>query len=324
MAQEPWVKYAVCNPSTRRNWTNPGCQPFETVSHVSHVQQALHICEDREIRAGLVYDESILREDRITVVWLSPNTWKDGFRYGNIQFDYDWRLLFEGRKVYWVEKIDKYNPVACRFLLTTRRVEKGIREKLIPYDPSKRNGPWWYDQKNDIHYRNGDITLEFMVDNSLNISDCISIKFVDHHRNMCCIDAKNCKDKGLYQSEGGAKFLAGCFERNIHLPRGAISRNSDEFANLDIDAAVHRLCSWFEGLKDGECLGRVVADDQNTAEIARVMLSCLANDSDSFRFEAGLNLAKLFGNKKELRKIVFELAEKQLGIKFPEKRRHRA
>ncbi|MHB8151053.1 MAG: hypothetical protein ACYDIB_12920 [Desulfobulbia bacterium] len=320
MAQEPWVKYAVCEPSKKKNWTAPSCQPFETVSHVSHVQQALHICEDREIRAGLVYDESILCEDRITVVWLSPNTWVKGSRYGNIQFDYDWKLLSKNRIAYWVENID-YHPTACRFLLTERRLKKDISKKLILYDPTEGNGPWWYDKNNDIHYRNGNITLEFMVDDSLKTSDCIAIKFVDHHKNMCCIDAQKCPDKGLYSSEAGARFLAGCLERYIPLPHRAIISDEGQVANTDIDGALHWLCQLFkEALKDEEYLCKMAADDPNTIEIVRIMLSCLANEN---RYNAGLNLAKLFGNKEELEKIVFTLAEEYFDIKFKERRRRR-
>jgi hypothetical protein len=321
MAQEPWVKYAVGKLSRKRNWTESRCQPFEIVSHVSHVQQALHICEDREIRAGLVYDESILCEDRITVVWLSPNTWIKGSRYGNVQFDYDWKLLTKERKAYWVEDIDEYNPVACRFLLTKRKLKKDIRNKLILYEPTKRNGPWWYDPENDIHYRNGDITLEFMVDDSLEISDCIAINFVDHHKHMCCIDAQKCSDKGLYQADAGARFLAGCFERNIPLPRKAIIDAEGQVANTDIDEALHWLCRLFkEALKDEEYLCEMTADDPNTIEIVRVMLSCLANEN---RYNAGLNLAKLFGKKEELEKTVFTLAEEYFDIKFKERRSRR-
>lgn len=50
------------------------------------------------------------------------------------------------------------------------------------------------------------------------------------------------------------------------------------------------------------------------------MLSCLANEN---RYNAGLNLAKLFGNKEELEKIVFTLAEEYFDIKFKERRRRR-
>jgi len=38
-----WAKFKVGDVSTQRNWTNPDCQPFETISHVAHHETARRI-----------------------------------------------------------------------------------------------------------------------------------------------------------------------------------------------------------------------------------------------------------------------------------------
>jgi hypothetical protein len=229
-------------------------------------------------------------------------------------------MLLNSRQAYWVEDID-YNPPACRFLLTERDYGTRVMGKLTHYDPTKRNGPWWHDKKNDIHYRNGNVTLEFMIDDPLNISDCSTIKFVDHHKYQCCIDPKTCQDKDLHHGEGSARYVAGCLERNIHLPRKAIVDENGQVASTYIDSALYWLCRLFkENLEEEEFLGTIVADDPIAMEIARVMLSCLVSED---RFEAGLKLAILFANKKELERTVFKLAEEHLRVNFKEKKRIR-
>ena len=67
MSQE-WEKFAfVPGEGSSRDLT--------TVRHVVHVQFARRIIEDGKIKAGLIYDESRLNKSRISVAWVSANTW---------------------------------------------------------------------------------------------------------------------------------------------------------------------------------------------------------------------------------------------------------
>ena len=184
MASKPspeWSRFRVGKPSKRANWTNQDCRPLETVSHVTHIDAAVHVVSRGVLQAGLVYDESKLRKARILVNWLSPNQWINGFRYGNVRFTFDWKALLQDMDAYWVESIP-YRPRALRILLT----ERDRSSKLEKYDPTDPSGPWWYDAKNDIHYWNGKFCLEIMVERDLYVRKAIEIDFVRHHPKQCC------------------------------------------------------------------------------------------------------------------------------------------
>lgn len=176
-ASKPWKQYKVGIVSTKPGWTNVDCQLFGEVSHVSHVRSAINIIEDKKIKQGLVFDESILNTERVLVSWVSPNSWVDGYRYGNVRFTFDFARLIKDKNYYWVEVMLKYSPPACRILVTA----KDHSARLATYDPKKGDGPWWYDSVNDKHYFNGNHTLEFMFEEDLPIRDLKKLDFVQHH-----------------------------------------------------------------------------------------------------------------------------------------------
>lgn len=61
-----WTSYAVKWPPPKKDFDN-ACLNFDMVDHVSHVSDAIRILQDGKIRAGLVYDESRLNTECITV-----------------------------------------------------------------------------------------------------------------------------------------------------------------------------------------------------------------------------------------------------------------
>ena len=50
MRKREWERCSVGEPSTKPNFTNPDCCPFDTVYHIAHVSDAFRIFEDRKIR----------------------------------------------------------------------------------------------------------------------------------------------------------------------------------------------------------------------------------------------------------------------------------
>jgi hypothetical protein len=199
-----WTKFKVGTPST--NGFNTNCLKFETVSHTSHVDTALSIIERCEIRPYLVFDESILNEQRILVSWLSPNYWNIGFRYGNIRFDFDFQQLIAKKRFYWVEVIP-YQIEACRILVT----DENHDGQLAPYNPNNKKGPWWYDSSDDQHYYNGNYCLEFMFEAPIGLRVLRKLDFVDHHSDYCSIYRNKpykCSALGFGASRGGAVFLS--------------------------------------------------------------------------------------------------------------------
>jgi len=105
MPKPPWFAYRV----KEDDFLDAECEEFTSVAHVTHVENALSIVKCSALRPQLVYDESKLRKRRILVIWLSPNYWHDGFRYGNVSFEFDFGELIEGKRIYWVEDV-KHTP----------------------------------------------------------------------------------------------------------------------------------------------------------------------------------------------------------------------
>jgi hypothetical protein len=166
MNVEPWDEFAVGAPSKQPNWSNRDCLPLVSVAHVAHVTTALRIVQEGCLRANLVFDESKLNTERIRVVWLSPNDWARGFRYGSIRFSFGWEPLIAGKRAYWVESI-AYGVAACRILISDRDYDK----TLEPYDPQRVRGPWWL-APDGKHYWNGRYCLEIMYEANVTLGDC--------------------------------------------------------------------------------------------------------------------------------------------------------
>ncbi len=210
-----WSKFRVGTPAPKG--FNQDCQRFETVSHTSHVTTALSILDRGEIRPYLVFDESKLNDQRILVSWLSPNYWSNGFRYGNIRFDFDFKSLVEGKRFYWVESV-AYKIPACRILVTDTNHDGD----LDPYDPNSKKGPWWHDTTSDQHYYNGVHCLEFMFECSISLKNIRTIDFVNHHSTFCSIHRTNpnrCEELGFQPSRGGAMFIARAVASGFSLRR---------------------------------------------------------------------------------------------------------
>src|SRR5579864_3806637 len=85
---------------------------FSHVYHIAHVETATRICADGKIKSSRISDESLMRRSDISVVWVSPNHYKDGSLYGNIRFKFEWEKLWRDKKVYWVEVASPGNSKA--------------------------------------------------------------------------------------------------------------------------------------------------------------------------------------------------------------------
>lgn len=195
-------------------WTTYACDPLPpnsrdthqltSVYHVTHAHTALRIIEDGKIGRGLVHDHSKLNITRRTVVWVSPNTWHYGSRYGTVQFEFDWNALIAGKSIYWVEAMNQYRPTAIRFFITGGNIS-GL-PSLAPYDPTSAAGPlrllagqWWWNSK---------YTLELMIDDDLALSACTGVQFVQHHPELCNIGRSHCTELGKSGHHSSARVMA--------------------------------------------------------------------------------------------------------------------
>lgn len=258
---------------------NPGaggldCVEFNSVTHVTHLMPATRVVADGRIRADLVFDTSKLNKKRIRVVWLSPNQWVNGYRYGGTGFQFNWRsLIQEFPEFFWVEAMD-YSPKAPRILLS-RKDRTGLG--LTRYDPRNPAGPWWWDQANDKHYFNMTFTLEIMVDADLPIGSVEAMKFVQHHASFCCVKPNNpgaCPEHGKGGDWHAARLLCRLMSRsltgvNSHLVRPTtrsrllITGGTEDIADI--------LSSWPTSYS-----GPIAAGTGEAAALAQAVVAALA------------------------------------------------
>lgn len=293
MSEAPWQKFKVDDGASR--WS---CQPLTSVSHVSHVPTALRIVEDSTLRADLVFDESKLNTHRIRVVWLSPNEWARGYRYGNVRFTYDWARLVAGKRYYWVESI-AYGIEACRILVT----ETDWSGLLDEYDPERGDGPWW--QKDDAHFWNGDYTLEVMIEGDLRLADATNIDFVTHNDMQCCNDYRTCPYLGVSARDGGAELVATLAARRekFELPGFVVEGPSGQILpGPALELALDRLVRHCGVMKIGNW-GTVRRADPAAQPLARAVLGILGKRTDTSGVES---LAVLFA---DLGELLFSIAD---------------
>jgi hypothetical protein len=192
-----------------------GAYELTTVRHVAHVSAARRIVEDRKVKAGLVYDASRLNKSRISVAWVSANTWGPGSIYGTVEFQFPWTNLILGRKIYWVEAMLNYNPSAYRLLLSNR--DDLPVGPIKPYDPAKDEGPLRV--KDGKYHWNGDFTSEFMIEDDLSLGLCTGLNFVNHHRQYCQASGPQCEDMRTQPSpqRTGGRMLSFVLGNGLHI-----------------------------------------------------------------------------------------------------------
>jgi hypothetical protein len=234
------------------------------VRHITHLRTARRIIEDGSIAAGLVYDESRLNKSRLSVTWLSANSWNDGSIYGTVEFRFDWKKLVDGQRIYWVEAIKKYNPAAYRFLFTPREIKSDLVQQ---YDPVNDNGPLRRAGSN--WYWNFQFTSEFMIERDLPLFDVTGLNFVSHHADFCSANGADCIERktGPSRQQTGGRILAHILGRRLHVLDDHLRPSADDPANRDdlldaafsgLRAAVGRNVGYHGSLRDPKSCGNVL------------------------------------------------------------------
>jgi hypothetical protein len=203
----PWKPYACVVPAKGVTGT---CTVLSTVHHVTHTESALRILADGKITRGLIYDESVLNDSRTTVVWLSPNTWYDGSRYGCVQFTLDFADIVAGRKVYWVEA-RKYKIDAYRFIISDQDLKK---LPVKPYDVTAEEGPLRY--VGGVWYWNATQTAEFLLDASILLHQCKKVDFIKHHDMYCAVPG-GCDDLKSDGAKAAGRVMAYLLSRGFRV-----------------------------------------------------------------------------------------------------------
>lgn len=300
-----WSKFKVC--ATVAGNSNRCCEPLDTISHISHVESALSILERGEILPYLVFDKSKLNDRRILVSWLSPNHWSDGFRYGNIRFEFDFKSQIKKKQFYWVEAID-YQPNACRILVT----DKNHDEDLERYDPTSKDGPWWHDVDHDQHYYNGEYCLEFMLEGPISMADLRKFEFVKHHPDFCSIhrtDPTRCKELRFPYYKGGAMFMARAVASEFSLELISCHLIPDGILPNDmLKESFAELCD--QASKQVSFVGTLNSTSTEAMAVAQAICS-----AHSFHQKAAAKkLASLFCAKKDCVSALAMVVSKTVGL----------
>lgn len=288
------------NPSEFKVAKTPGgwdCLPFEVVTHTCHVLPAIEVLRTGKLAAGLVYDASHLNKHRIPVVWLSPNSWNDGYRYGNVQFAFPFATLCEGRRAYWVE-VARYSPAAPRILLTHE--DRDGHPDLTPYDETKRKGPWWFNGKQ--HHSNHTVCVEFMVEGPLRLADTSKVTFVPHHPEFCCVTPKRpkeCKEIGMHADKGCGRFLARLVSEQV--PASAVPFVPELLA-MFCGRLVQRLARKARA-------GSITASDEHASAVARAAFAAIG----SYRDEDAKALMSMFKSEADAEAACWRVLAAALG-----------
>jgi hypothetical protein len=298
---EEWEQFKVGEPS-RSRWVNTNCVSFDAVTHTSHIDSALAIIRDQEIRPSLVFDESKLNKQRVLVCWLSPNSWNAvGSRYGNVDFRFDFRKLIEGRNYYWIESI-AYKITACRILITDI-----VRDLLLPrYDPTLGNGPWRFDESEGTHYFNNNYCLEFMVEAPIPLSMLASLNFTTHSDRYCALNRSSpnrCSEFGLRDIKGAARFVTRLAVVGVRITR---LLKDNETAKRIIKLAVGDFAFYSADKPTGD----ISADSSLAVPLARAAMSAYTYG----RSDEAKSLAGQFENPEEYAKAVGQIMTEITGV----------
>jgi hypothetical protein len=201
---KPWEPYKI-QPSNK--------QKMSAVYHVAHLPTAKRIIEDGTIKSSLIYDKSVLNRSRISVSWLSANTWAYGSLYGTVSFAFSWPDIIEDQNFFWVEAMTDYNPTAFRLLLSERDVPS---RHVIPYDPVRDDGPlrlvdgeWFWA---------GHLTSEFMLEDDISLRRSEQLGFEKHNDRYCNLKGRDCAERRNQpmRDETAGKLLAHTITQGFH------------------------------------------------------------------------------------------------------------
>lgn len=290
------------------------CEELEFVTHTTHVSQAMQIVESGWFNAGLVYDESSLRKKRILVGWVSPYDWSGlGYRYGTVQFKFRWPELIEKKRFYWVE-VAHYNTPVCRILITEKKRDK----QFSMYDPKSGKGPWIWDEKSQMHWWNGSVCPEFMIERDMFLDESCETTFVHHSDKYCCLNRhhpKSCSELSLTPGKAHARFIAGLTARGLDFEDAGLvlrRRKGKLRPQEGFESAVKRLVS--DLCKLEEFVGSLKASAKQAPALKKCILEkyCAGKKGKKDR----LALQSLFASRGQLTKACLEEVQRASGVKI--------
>jgi hypothetical protein len=275
---------------------------MDVIHHVTHTPAALRIIEDQKIARGLIYDECSLNDSRTTVVWLSPNRWVNGSRYGNVEFTFDFQGLAKPRKIYWVEVQTKYQPHACRFLVTDQDVD---HLPVQPYDPLTDEGP--LRQADGVWYWNFTYTGEFLLEAPIWLSDCTRVEFIKHHDVYCALGG--CNDRGKDGSRSAGRVIAHILSRSTSaIDEPLVDTDPKRALSAGVDTGLQRIQLALKAMS-GKLDGALKSNDSVDAVLRAALLQLASGEVN-----AAVETTRLIGSDDIFRKRLAAMVKEHFGL----------
>ena len=295
----PWEGYACTVPGKGVTGT---CSVLDTIHHVTHTPAALRIVEDQKITRGLIYDECSLNATRTMVVWLSPNQWVNGSRYGNVEYTFDFASLVKDQKIYWVEAHTGHKPHACRFLVTDEKVGH-LPVQL--YNPETDKGPLRYAK--GVWYWNYTYTGEFLMRDQLWLADCTKIDFIRHHDQFCSIGG--CNDRGKTGERAAGRVVAQILSRNLtSINKPLMITDPKKALSNGVETGLSRIVIALQA-DSGKLDGPLKSNESVDAALRAALLQYASGQAS-----AAIDTASLIGSDDIFRKRLAKMVENHFGV----------
>jgi len=266
-SKRPWTGYEITSKELQKTLTEKWgtLSKLRHIYHTAHQTDARRILQDREMRANLVTDKSVMADERLPVVWTSPNTWGLGSMYGTVIFSLPWPL-FEPLHLYWVEAMESYRPSALRIVVSrSDDLAQRFDNKLTPIDPTRFGAPLYFDGK--AWYWKHDFNYELMIDENISLKECSELWFETHNKTLC------------NKSQTGRKNAAYCSEKD----QGQTIR---QFVSLALSAKDDTLAQLLYAEQPDSC------DDCCTDHYERHLIQWLLADMEANDLKKGKNFIR--------------------------------
>lgn len=149
---------------------------LHNIFHFAPINSAFEILRTQRINVCVYQLESLLRECKLPICWLTPNEWRNGSFYGCIIFSFIFETLISNKKCYFIEIENTYKYPAYRLLFTS----KNRKKRFEKYDLELGRGPLVKSKKTGRFYWNNTCNLQLVFDAPLDLLQIVNIEFTNH------------------------------------------------------------------------------------------------------------------------------------------------
>jgi hypothetical protein len=213
-------------------------------------------------------------------------------------FKFDWRKLVEGKRLDWDDSSAGDRP-KCRILITAGQPNIGLFQD--------RKQAVYYNQRQDLWYRDEKYNVEIVVDEDLLLSECEAVGFASHH-DRTCKKSVPCPDLGQSDLVAGSRFLSGLIARNVLIEHKSLRRLflNGRTLHKHIEETWREMLRWFSKI---QIHGKLTHRHPNAEQYVTWMLEGLAEGRNPMAMAPSLS-------KMELELALRARAAKAFGVRI--------